>query len=321
MKIANFILKGGIKHYFEELKTVIPVDECDFLETPKIRDLISRSRNGEHIIFTHLTKETIAFLCLGGRCTIIWHDPKLRTGYTWREALLYFGLLVLRPRVSGLIVHSDPDRLIGRLFDFVKLPMPVHASFATKSLHVEKPAADLGFAGENKINLLFFGRVVEYKGLHHYLTLFNDLEDVNLVVAGEVSRNLKGLVKGSENVRILDEYVSDEDVSQLFTSADYVFMPYHDITNTQVHNLAFIFGKPVIRTEIPGFNDWKHVCSELIFRPKEFEKLHSILKSLPKSNSEKYEAYKDEVLLYCANETKKSRDFWIGFSGFVRRNS
>jgi glycosyltransferase involved in cell wall biosynthesis len=318
--LANFIEAGGIRQYFESLKAIDNSENVDFLHKPKIGDLLRRSKNGHSIIFTHLTKEVLAYLFLGGRGFVIWHDPKLRVGYTARELILYIGLNYFRSLICGIIVHSEPDDRIKVNFKYLFTQMPLLDArlYCNKTSNYESKVNSEGL-GNSKVNLLFFGRVLEYKGLHKYIEVYKVSENIRITIAGEVGSAYKKIFENIKNIFLIDRFIDDNEIIELISAADYVFMPYSDVTNTHIHTLAFEAQKPVIRTDISGFQGWSHVCSDLIFKEGSSEGLQSIFRNLASSNTEKYERYVEQTSEYLNFEKRETQIFWSKVKNFVEK--
>lgn len=58
-----------------------------------------------------------------------------------------------------------------------------------------------------------------------------------------------------KNVRIFDEYISNEKVPVFFAAADAVVLPYVSSTNSAVLKMAFGFNTPVIASRLPAHED------------------------------------------------------------------
>ncbi len=114
----------------------------------------------------------------------------------------------------------------------------------------------------NKVNLLFFGLVREYKGLD---LLFEALSDerlkslpINLVVAGEFYDNYskyEEMVKklGLENIVIMEnKFIENNDVAKYFCACDLVVLPYKTATQSGVTQIAYHFSKPMLVTNVGG---------------------------------------------------------------------
>ena len=76
--------------------------------------------------------------------------------------------------------------------------------------------------------------------------------DLHLVIAGEFWEDKSSYLEmvsrlGLEGaVTIVDRYVSNEETGKYFAAADVVVLPYVEVTQSAVVQLAFAFGKPVI---------------------------------------------------------------------------
>jgi len=316
--IANYISQGGINQYYKSIMKMDTSKNLEFKQNPKVSHLLQEQRKGKKIIFCHLTKEVIAFIIRGGSCYIIWHDPKLRVGFTLREFILYHAIRMLRYKIKGLIVHSQPDPKIEKEFRYLQLPMPLLDKFFSNNRTGKTNNKNYQtLRRPETIEILFFGRVVEYKGLHKYVGAFEECPNLHLTIAGGVSLKLRVYFLNNKKITLNDRYIEDQQVPQLFSSADYVIMPYKDVTNTHIHTLAFDFGKPVIRTDIEGFSDWENVCADLIFSEGKKHELKEILKRLPHPNSCKYQEYISEMQDYMIKERKRTSKFWLEVQNFI----
>jgi len=112
--------------------------------------------------------------------------------------------------------------------------------------------------------ILFFGFVREYKGLRYLIDAMQKVRkeiDVTLLIVGEFWENKNRYLKlikkyGIENnVKIVDEYVRNEDIGLYMASADVVVLPYLSATQSGIIQLAYGFNKPVITTDVGGLPD------------------------------------------------------------------
>lgn len=113
--------------------------------------------------------------------------------------------------------------------------------------------------------ILFFGAVRPNKGLEVLLRAFplikQKIPGTMLLVVGEpcedYSRYRKMIEQGgfAESVLEVLEYVPNKDVAKYFFASDVVVLPYHEITQSGVLQIAYAFGKPVVATAIGGFTE------------------------------------------------------------------
>lgn len=122
----------------------------------------------------------------------------------------------------------------------------------------------LGISDEWK-TILFFGAIRDNKGLANILHAMPLIKEKNrkvkLLIIGEPYENYKRYRKIindkeiEENVYEKLEYVENEDIAKYFFATDVVVLPYNEITQSGVLQVAYAFGKPVIATDLPGFRE------------------------------------------------------------------
>jgi len=115
--------------------------------------------------------------------------------------------------------------------------------------------------------ILFFGTIRDSKGLHVMLEALKLLHEKNvpclLVLAGEMERRSSfdeyqthiqdlGL---SDHVVVRLGYVPEELVSQYFSASDVVALPYLQIYQSAVLQLAYAFERPVVATDVGGISE------------------------------------------------------------------
>lgn len=115
---------------------------------------------------------------------------------------------------------------------------------------------------ENKKVLLFFGFIREYKGLDLLLEATHLLSnDYHLVIAGECYGDFskyQTLIDQSpikENISVFEQYISDEMVSQLFSAADVLILPYRSATQSGVIAVSLQMEIPMIATNVGSLGE------------------------------------------------------------------
>ena len=139
----------------------------------------------------------------------------------------------------------------------------------------------LSIGGQEKA-ILFFGRIVPYKGLECLLSAFKEVlardPGYRLIIAGEPMkgcekyyRQIGQTVKDSEiRDRIVHrfEFIPDEQAELYFKAADVIVLPYKNIYQSGVLFLAYGFGTPVIAADIGSFSeDIIEGRTGLLYRP------------------------------------------------------
>jgi glycosyltransferase involved in cell wall biosynthesis len=119
---------------------------------------------------------------------------------------------------------------------------------------LEPPSRELG----EPLRVLFFGKVLEYKGVEDLLAAAATLPGVDVTIAGECSdpqlaARLHELA--GPNARLLLRHVHDADVAALFAAADVVALPFRRVTTTSSVVLAQAHSRPVVIPDLPALSD------------------------------------------------------------------
>jgi len=126
--------------------------------------------------------------------------------------------------------------------------------------------------------VLFFGYVRRYKGLDVLLDAWPAVRarrPATLVVAGEFYEDPEpyrariAAAGGEPGIRLLDRYLSDEEVEAVFKAADIVVLPYRSATQSGVTHVAYALGVPVITTDVGGLAETVHAGETGLVVPPE----------------------------------------------------
>ncbi len=195
------------------------------------------------------------YLCLGTartRFVLILHDAVFHPGdsYLFRHTILSRQI----HQTDALIVLSDHvKQQVMQLFNYPSdriWSMP-HAAFKFGSKAII-PATHP--RGSRPLRLLFFGRIVAYKGLDRLLQAYRLLVRqyaIDLTIAG--SGNLEpfaGLLDLAVNV--VNRWLREDDVAALIAASDIVVLPYDEASQSGVAASAYAAGRPVVVTPIGG---------------------------------------------------------------------
>jgi glycosyltransferase involved in cell wall biosynthesis len=109
--------------------------------------------------------------------------------------------------------------------------------------------------GNGPFVVLFFGRLLRYKGLEYLLEAFRSLDpqQFELIVAGE--GDLSEYHLEGPNIRTLNRFIPDEEMAELFNRAHAVVLPYLSASQSGVAYMAFAFEKPVVATRVGALVD------------------------------------------------------------------
>ena len=151
----------------------------------------------------------------------------------------------------------------------------------------------------NKPYILFFGRIEEYKGISLLYKVFTEelalYENYFLVIAGKgtipFNRN-----SNEKNVIIMNRYIKDTEIANLYKNAACVVYPYISATQSGVLSLAYYFETPILASDVPFFKDSiQQSKNRILFRNGNLkdlkEKLLLLLNSRTLSQTEEQQAY------------------------------
>lgn len=124
---------------------------------------------------------------------------------------------------------------------------------------------DFGFDENDKL-LLFFGYVRKYKGLDLLIDALAELikkdNSYKLLAAGEFyddEKFYRDKVKSlglEAHVKLLNQFIPNEEVNRYFEPSDLVVLPYRSATQSGILNLAYGFLKPVLVTNVGGLAEF-----------------------------------------------------------------
>ena len=182
----------------------------------------------------------------------------------------------------------------------------VHTTFlgSYNSYSALKQEVDLG----NKKNLLFFGRITPYKGLNILIEVFNRLKktfpDLTLTIAGKGQLPLNIINNGS--VKIINRYVSVDELSILINSSTLVVCPYIEGTQSGVIMTSFAFSKPVLASNVGGFGEMiEDEITGFLVQPENINQLEEKLISIL-NNPDKLKLISDNISSVYHNNGKRS---------------
>lgn len=153
---------------------------------------------------------------------------------------------------DALIVHGEAAKAIlkKRITDKKIFVIP-HGdySFFTKSIQHN--------CEEEAGNILFFGRIADYKGLKYLIEAIPKIEKIisnlKIVIAG--SGSMEGYNLESKKLEIYNYYIPENEVGSFFQRATVVVLPYIEGTQTGIIPIAYAFKKPVVVTDVGSIHE------------------------------------------------------------------
>lgn len=164
---------------------------------------------------------------------------------------------------DAIIVHTEKDKehLVGINNALTKkiyvIPHMAYNSFLKYSI---KASDNISY---DEDCVLFFGYIKSYKGLEYLLKavplIYKKLNNIKLVIAGQGDLSkYSDIIRDcpKQTVEIYNEFLSNEMVATLFQRAKVVVLPYTQMSGMSgIINIAYAFGKPVVATDVWGFNE------------------------------------------------------------------
>ena len=193
------------------------------------------------------------------------HDPQPHPQYRttlWSRVLSFMGERWWIPdvlqRVDALHVHSSMHietlRSIYPGLSFQSVYVIQHGGGLTpevQSGNLLPPELLQGTVPEK--TLLFFGRIEYYKGIdilfHAMQLVIDSVPDCKLIVAG-AGRLPSVPDKISSNLIMINRFIKDAEVKQVFSAAGAIILPYRSATQTGVVPLAAAFSLPAVVTRV-----------------------------------------------------------------------
>lgn len=114
---------------------------------------------------------------------------------------------------------------------------------------------------DSKINLLFFGTIRKSKGLNMFIDWFSKLDTkiknkYNIIIAGRDVDNVLPNIYFPKNIShsVYNRRINDDEMKYLFQNADYILLPYTNIYQSGVLEMAKYYNKKSIMLENDYFN-------------------------------------------------------------------
>jgi len=168
-------------------------------------------------------------------------------------------------KADKIIVHSLYAKdLLKSHFGILEKKISVIPHGNYLFLNEDTNSGEKEYAAENIV--LFFGYIRRYKGLMYLIRAFAkvkaELPDAKLLIIGKPVEPFAEYQKEidklhlDENVEKKLEYIHFSRIKEYFERAALVALPYLDITQSGIMQLAYAFGKPVVATDVGGLREY-----------------------------------------------------------------
>ncbi len=216
--------------------------------------------------FCHFTISFLIKSCYKNKILFITENVISHEGNALDKILTKLGLsnassfLALSEKVEKDLQFVGKGRKVYRS----ELPVYDCYNFDDKK-KITSTKKDFGFDENSKL-LLFFGYVRKYKGLDLLIDALAELikkdNSYKLLAAGEFYDDEKFYIekvkalKLETHVKLLNEFIPNEEVAKYFEPSDLVVLPYRSATQSGILNLAYGFLKPVLVTNVGGLAEF-----------------------------------------------------------------
>jgi len=161
-------------------------------------------------------------------------------------------------------IHTMSDYVKTRLIELYAIDefsvrvIPLSNSWTYEGLEFKN------IDSEKKI-VLFFGRIIEYKGLEYLIRaeklVRKEINNLQVVIAGrchekQYMAKFKKSIEGRKDIVILDRNISDYMASMLLRKSKIVVLPYIAASQSGVIGLAYSHSRPVIVTNVGGLSEY-----------------------------------------------------------------
>lgn len=165
-----------------------------------------------------------------------------------------------------LIYHSEKieNFIIKYKFNNEMIFVPHFKYEINKEYRKNKIGLDIINAIEKtSVNYLSFGNITKTKGVQELLDLIESNNDkfkfsnVNFVVAGQDIDRLinKSKYKSSNNIKIITRHIKHDELIYLFNSCRFILLPYKNVSQSGVLEMAIHFEKQIITSNLKYFKD------------------------------------------------------------------
>jgi len=247
---------------------------------------------------------TLYFKCLGKKIVLTAHNVNKAKRDSCDSVLNRLTLGIQYRLTDQIFVHTEkmkselvqefgvsPERV-------VVIPFGTNIAVPDTELTAAQAKRRLGIRPEER-TILFFGRIVPYKGLEHLVEAFHRLApyDMNdrLIIAGQPMIGFESYVEdirraiadgcGADRILCRLEFIPDDETEVYFKAADVLVLPYRNIFESGVLFLAYRFGLSVIASDVGSFREeLTNSGAGLLFEPGNSASLAANLEAFFKSH-------------------------------------
>ncbi len=243
--VRNYPGDGSLKGYVADL-TLNPFRIANYLHLARLGaalfrlkpDAIHLNSENPHLVLLY---PALAFT----NSVITLHDARPHPGERRLKKLFHWiHLALVFVFIRKVVVHSEAIRAqLPGLFGLKCVHVLPHINYNLWAAG-KAPAPE-----QAPFTILFFGRILEYKGLDYLVEAFQQLDPAlfRLIIAGQGPLPATAT---RPNILVHPGFVAEEAMVALFNQANVVALPYTAASQSGVAYMAFAFDRPVIATRV-----------------------------------------------------------------------
>ena len=203
------------------------------------------------------------FICIIGKKNlyVIVHDIFEITGVEGKDPRQEQKMAFYNAHIPAVVCHShDSQKTLEKLGYTGRICYYPHFSYEfSKEITPAKVAHEIKDAVvPNKTNFLFFGQLRETKGIKILQKSIDILRQKdfsgNIIIAGIDKEHFIDSQKQPHFVRTILRYINDSELNFLFSTCQYVLLPYTKIYQSGVLEVVIYFHIPAVMSDIPFFS-------------------------------------------------------------------
>ncbi|TCD01981.1 glycosyltransferase [Pedobacter frigidisoli] len=253
--------------------------------------------------FNELYLNTMMFFLRSAKSTIVgFHDVENHSG-TKNAFFANFAKHLLFKKFRFLQTFSNvQNNLLRDMYpkkNIFSIPM-------TLKDFGEKPLIE----PTKQVCFLFFGNILPYKGLDNLMKCVNRLAEkrsnFKLIIAGrsnDWNEVYEPLIEHPEVLETHIGFIENKEIPEYFTRANYLVLPYRDVTQSGPMSIAYHYNVPIIATDLEGFREFiAEDVSGYLFDGSDVNGLYAVLENAIMRSDEEYSALKDRLASFVATE-------------------
>ncbi len=181
------------------------------------------------------------------------HDAEPHKGDESSKNMRWFLPNFLATRFSSkLIVHGENIRnqlVYNSKISSEKIASILHGNGFIHKKNLKKIKC-------KDFQILFFGRILEYKGLPNLIKaeplITAEIPDLKICIAGDgiLMKKYEKLIIDRSRFEIYNKYIDQELMEELFRSSSLVVLPYSEASQSGIISIAYAYARPVIATRV-----------------------------------------------------------------------